>query len=54
MHKEASVTFNNPHIACVINTWRDQIKTKTKEEKYFTPVPSLLTKKGKLIKHNRH
>jgi len=33
IHKAATVTFNNPHIAQAINTWGDKIKTKRKRRK---------------------
>jgi hypothetical protein len=40
IHKAATVTFNNPHIARAINTWLDKIKTKRKRRK----IPSYYAK----------
>jgi len=33
IHKAATATFNNPHIARAINTWDDKIKTKRTRRK---------------------
>jgi pyruvate/2-oxoglutarate dehydrogenase complex dihydrolipoamide dehydrogenase (E3) component len=41
IHKAATVTFNNAHIAQVVNTRCGLMKTKKREGKYL-PLPSLL------------
>jgi len=52
IHKAATVTFNNPHIARAINTWRDKNQNKKKEkENTFLLCQVCLQSNGSLNSH---
>ena len=48
VHRAATATLHNPHIARAINTWRDQIKTRRKRRKVPSSYIKLAYKEIKL------